>query len=257
MSVQDPTSPPLGFVVPLKGVENPRPPWAVRAVVTVLALTAWHWTQALLGARPDPPRAPAETAGTLLAEHDRLLMLVVPINAYLRANPEWANGLLIVSSLIIDVLSFFLLLRGTFGPSIRPLLGLILLFILRQLCQALCVLPPPYGAGQLIWHDPHFPSLLVTYGVSNDLFFSGHTALAVYGALELARLGRRWLPVAAFIIFFEVGTVLVLWAHYTMDVYAGAISALAMFLLAGHLAPACDRALVRLAQTVWPQSSAH
>src|SRR5262249_11448638 len=140
------------------------------------------------------------------------------------------------------------LLRGTFGPTIRPLLGLILVFVLRQLCQALTALPPPGGdpAG-VIWRYPGFPSLLVTYGVSNDLFFSGHTAIAVFGAIELGRLGRYWWLAAVLLIVFEVATVLVLWAHYTMDVYAGAVTAVCMALLADRLAPVCDRALARLA----------
>jgi hypothetical protein len=41
----------------------------------------------------------------------------------------------------------------------------------------------------MIWRYPGVPSLLVTYGTSNDLFFSGHTALAVYGSIELAWWG--------------------------------------------------------------------
>ncbi len=121
-----------------------------------------------------------------------------------------------------------------------------MLFVLRQLCQSLCVLPPPGGAANVIWFHPGVPSLLVTYEVSNDLFFSGHTALAVFGAIELGRLGRRWLPLAALVIVFQIATVLVLWAHYTMDVYAGAITAVAMALIADRLAPACDRGLARL-----------
>ncbi|MCE9518747.1 MAG: phosphatase PAP2 family protein, partial [Verrucomicrobia bacterium] len=86
----------------------------------------------------------------------------------------------------------------------------------------------------------------VTYGVSNDLFFSGHTALAVFGAIELARAGRTGLKLLAIAIaLFEVVTVLVLRAHYTMDVYAGAVTALFIGLLAGKLAAPCDRWLGR------------
>ena len=64
-----------------------------------------------------------------------------------------------------------------------------------------------------------FPSLLVTYGVATDLFFSGHTALAVLGAIELARTGRPWLRRLGWALaLFEAGTVLVLRADWTMDV---------------------------------------
>jgi len=67
----------------------------------------------------------------------------------------------------------------------------------------------------------------VTYHVANDFFFSGHTAIAVFGAIELSRLRRKWLTVFALVIvIFEIATVLVLRAHYTMDVFTGVIAAL-------------------------------
>ena len=98
----------------------------------------------------------------------------------------------------------------------------------------------------MIWRYPGFPSLLVTYGVSNDLFFSGHTAIAVYGAIELGRVGRRWLPfLGAAIAMFEAATVLILRAHYTMDVFAGAVTALLVAGITPRLAPAFDRTLAR------------
>jgi len=75
-----------------------------------------------------------------------------------------------------------LLVRWLFGPSVRPFLGLVLLLGLRQIMQAICALPAP---PNMIWHYPGFPSLLVTYNVGNDFFFSGHTAIAVFGGIEL------------------------------------------------------------------------
>jgi hypothetical protein len=215
-------------------------------LLAAAALGAWFTTQALLGARPDLPEDPANPPGRLLAQHDTLLVLTTPVHDFLLVHESWAGGILIASSLVVDALGIFLLVRGIFGPSIRPLLGLVLLFSLRQLCQALVALPPPGGHGQVIWRDPGFPSLLVTYGVTNDLFFSGHTAIAVFGAIEVGRLGRRWLPIAGGIILFEIAVVLVLWAHYTVDVYAGAVTAVCMALVADRLAPVCDAALARV-----------
>jgi hypothetical protein len=67
----------------------------------------------------------------------------------------------------------------------------------------------------------------VTYSVSNDYFFSGHTAIAVLGAVEMARLRSPWLTgLGVLIVFFEVLTVLILRAHYTMDVFTGLIAGL-------------------------------
>ena len=134
-----------------------------------------------------------------------------------------------------------LYVHGLIGAprSIRPFLGLVMLMLLRQLAEALCSLPVPPG---MIWHDPGFPSLLVTYRVANDFFFSGHTAISVFGALELSRFRRTWLTaVAILLVLFEVATVLILRAHYTMDVLAGMLAALAIAHLSERLSPALDR----------------
>jgi hypothetical protein len=212
----------------------PQAPWWLRVVLVIVGLAAWFGTQALIGARPLPD------SGKI---GDVLLDWSAPVNQFLWDHSLWANSLLIVSSAIIDGLGVFLLARSIFGPTIRPFLGLLLLFGLRQICQGLCALPQPDG---IIWRDPGFPSLFVTYKVANDFFFSGHTAIAVFGAVELARIGWRWLgPVAVAVALFQTAVVLVLRVHYTMDVFAGAVTALLVALVVSHLAPPCDRALAR------------
>ena len=211
------------------------PPWLLRALLVAVGLGGWFGTQAWIARRPFP-------AGRI---GDRLLDLTGPWNRRLRESPRRADGLLVATSAVIDLLAIFVLARGVFGSSIRPLLGLALLFALRQTCQALCALPAPEG---MIWRRPGFPSLLVTYGTSTDLFFSGHTALAVYGSLELARWGgAAGAILGAAIVLVEAATVLVLRAHYTMDVYAGAVTAFWVYGLAGSLAPGVDRFLSPLA----------
>ncbi|MCS6851695.1 MAG: hypothetical protein NZ700_11070 [Gemmataceae bacterium] len=222
----------------------PPSPW-LRGIIVGLALVAWFWTQSLIG-RKATLSAPEEQekASEYLSRHDQILVALEPVHRWLHERPAQADTLLIVSSAVIDVLGLFLLLRGILGPTFRPVLGLILVFALRQLIQGLCALPPPPGG---IWRHPGFPSLLVTYDVANDLFFSGHTALAVYGAIELGRWGGRGATVAGlFFVCLETAAVLALRAHYTLDVYGGAITAIAMALLADRLAPACDRALTGL-----------
>jgi hypothetical protein len=148
------------------------------------------------------------------------------------------------SSVLIDLLGIFLVSAAIFGPTVRPFLGLLILFALRQICQGLCALPCPEG---MIWRDPGFPSLLVTYGTATDLFFSGHTAIAVYGSLELGHWGGLGMAVAgAAIAVIEASAVLVLRAHYTMDVFAGAVTALWVWTVASQLAPGLDRLLASL-----------
>jgi hypothetical protein len=204
------------------------PQSAFRALLVALGLGGWFWTQALIAKRAFPE-------GRI---GDRLHDLTAPLHRFLLAHPRTANRVLIATSALIDLLGIFLVLQAVFGPTIRPFLGLLILFALRQLCQALCALPCPTG---MIWRDPGFPSLLVTYGTASDLFFSGHTAVAVYGSLELAHWGGPAFAVlGVLVVAIEVTTVLVLRAHYTMDVFAGAVAALWVWTVASALAPGLD-----------------
>src|SRR5713101_7959590 len=217
----------------MKEAENTshRPGLLLQFLVTGIVLALWFWTQSLIGART----APASGIG------DGLHNLTSGLNSYFARNAEAANALLIVSSGLIDALGLFLLGRWLYGGSVRPFLGLFLLMALRQLMQAACTLPPP---PNMIWHYPGFPSLLVTYHVANDFFFSGHTAIAVFGAIELSRFRRKWLTVAAMlIVVFEVTTVLILRAHYTMDVFTGIVAALWVSHLSERISPRLDRLL--------------
>jgi PAP2 superfamily C-terminal len=213
--------------------ERPRT-WSTRAwrlAATAVVLALWFWTQSLIGSRTVPPEG----------LYDGIQQLTAPLNSYLYDHGGAADALLIVSSAIIDGLGIFLLGSWLLGGSVRPFLGLFILMGLRQLMQSLCALPTP---PHTIWHDPGFPSLLVTYGVGNDYFFSGHTAIAVFGASELARYGRRWLSgLAAGVVVFEAATVLVLRAHYTMDVFTGIVAALWVARASERVAPLLDRLL--------------
>jgi len=190
----------------------------------IAALSIWFWTQSLIGARRLPDSGIA----------DGIHAATASLNLYLHDHPGAANALLIFSSAIIDLLGVFLLSMWLFRGDPRPFASLVIVLALRQVMQACMALPAPPGS---IWHDPGFPSLLVTYSVAHDYFFSGHTAIAVLGACELSRFGRRWLTVVAImIVIFEAATVLVLRAHYTMDVFTGLITGLYSAHLAERLA---------------------
>ena len=202
----------------------------LRVVATLAALAIWFWTQSLIGAR-----APSEQIG------DALQNLFGGLNAYFGQHPYAANVLLIVSSGFIDALGLFLVAEWILVGRVRPFLGLVLLLGLRQVIQTLCALPTP---PHMIWRYPGFPSLFVTYNVGNDYFFSGHTAIAVFGATELARFRRKWLTaVAVVIVLFEIAAVLILRAHYTMDVFAGAMAGLWVAAFCEAVSPRLERLL--------------
>jgi hypothetical protein len=209
-------------------------PWpviGVRAGFVAAGIVLWYVTQAALGKRV--PKVAYEVPLT-----DGIHVLTARIHHRYFTNEAAGDRLLILSSLVIDLLGTYLIGSAIFGVSIRPYLGLVMVFALRQICQMLCPLPAPSG---MVWRYPGVPAILVTYGTANDLFFSGHTAIAVYGAATLAGHWGTWgLALGLLIALFEAGTVLVLRAHYTMDVFTGIICALWVYSLGGTIAPHVD-----------------
>lgn len=212
-------------------------PWpvvAVRCGLVVAGVLAWYWSQAFLG-----KRAPKVAHEVPLA--DGIHVMTARLHERYATNVAAGNRLLIISSLVIDLLGLYLLCSAIFGPSIRPYLGLAMLFALRQICQVLCPLPAPAG---MVWRYPGVPAVLVTYGTANDLFFSGHTAIAVYAAATLAGDWGAWgLTIGLVVALFEATTVLILRAHYTMDVFTGIVCALLVYSLGGTFAPWVDEAI--------------
>jgi hypothetical protein len=206
----------------------------IRIAIVAAALGIWFWTQALIGRK----KKADEGIG------DRIHELTAGWHQSLLVHPRRADALLLLSSFFIDLFGLALIGFAVFGPSLGPLIALMIVFALRQICQSITTLPPPPG---IIWRSPGFPSLLVTYGVSNDLFFSGHTTLAVLGAIEVVHLAPAWVGVAAAIIaVFEAVVVVVLRAHYTLDVITGALAAYWASEMARIIAPGIDAWLAAL-----------
>lgn len=203
-------------------------PILARIAVIVVALVIWFWTQRLIGRKKGDGQAIGDAVHRLTARWHR----------YFTEHEKSADRALIVSSLFIDLFGVLLIASAVFGPSFAPFIGILIVFSLRQLCQLCCTLPPPPG---IIWRNPGFPSALVTYDVSNDFFFSGHTALAVLGAIEVCQIAPWWLgAIAIAVALGEVVIVIVLRAHYTLDVITGAFAAFFAAGLAARFAPTVD-----------------
>ncbi|MES2437794.1 MAG: phosphatase PAP2 family protein [Verrucomicrobiota bacterium] len=200
----------------------------LRVAVIATALVIWFWTQKLIARNSAGPAGIGDGVHRLTAGWHR----------HLTTHGKSADQTLVVSSFCIDVLGLSLIATSIFGKTFAPFLGILIVFSLRQISQLCCTLPPPPG---IIWRDPGFPTVLVTYEVGNDFFFSGHTALAVLGAIEICHLGPWWLEAAAIAVALgEALVVLVLRAHYTMDVVAGAFAAWFAADMAGRIAPWVD-----------------
>src|SRR2546423_12123261 len=199
-----------------------------RVLLILVGVGLWYWTQKLISRKVDLG------AGV----GDRLHDLTTPLHAWFTRNPGATNVTLIVTSALIDAIGIFLLGSAILGSSLRPFIALFILFGLRQICQSISTMPKPTG---VIWRHPGFPSLLVTYDVSNDFFFSGHTAVAVLGALELAYHGP---PVAAVVVagiaLVEASGVVIFCGPSTAGGFPAAFSALGAGIIAHDGSPPND-----------------
>ena len=192
---------------------------ALRILLIAGSLFLWFLTQKMIGAR--------RLEGGAIYDHFHVL--TARCNTWLNRHPKPADAILVASSFCVDVVTLFVLFYAVLGPSFTPFWGLFGLFALRQMSQASVALPAPPG---IIWRDPGVPSLFVTYGVGTDFFFSGHTALAVYGAMQLSALQMPALTIiGALVAVLQVIAVIVLRAHWTMDVLAGLFAALTVGLI--------------------------
>jgi len=200
----------------------------LRIVILAAGFALFDRVERLVGSRGLPDRI-----------DDLMHDLFTPMNVVLQADPRLADASLIAISGLADVAGVGLFLWAIFSRSVRPLVGLLLLYGLRQSAEVLCELPAPEG---MIWRYPGFPSLLVDYGVMGDFYFSGHTALVAYAAAELATLRRWWLTALGVGCTLFVAVVLFsLRAHYTMDVFTGVVAAVFAMWLASDVASYLDR----------------
>src|SRR5690242_6171487 len=106
---------------PATAVSAPAPLW-IRIAFVAVGLAAWFGSQTLIGNRPFPDGAIG----------DSIHLWTDDLHDYLVDHPRAASALLITSSAGVDLVGVSLLLLSIFGKSVRPFLGLLMLFALRQ-----------------------------------------------------------------------------------------------------------------------------
>mmetsp|Transcript_17415 Transcript_17415/g.19652 ORF Transcript_17415/g.19652 Transcript_17415/m.19652 type:complete len:245 (+) Transcript_17415:1-735(+) len=123
--------------------------------------------------------------------------------------------------------------------TMRPLIALIILFLVRALIQRMFQMRQPDGH---YWDYPGFPSLTVPYVADrNNFFYSGHVGTAVVVALQYRQEKFYSISyVIGFVAVFEGFTLIVLRDHYTVDVVVAAFFAHLFCTFATFLAPFID-----------------
>lgn len=156
--------------------------------------------------------------GTKVVDNLHNSALVMYFNKYLHENKAVASFLFVLTSGMIDVGGFVVLYAFVFENEYKTNLLLFIGFSLRQLCQALNRLPKP---EKLLWFKPSVPSLCVTYDVTNDFFFSGHTYTALVIGIYFLESTNLFVNIyAVFFITTEILFIIVTHSHFWMDIYA-------------------------------------
>ena len=198
----------------------------------IVFICAWTWTQNQI----------SENIITTCGIKDRVHGWTDSIHTFFFTHPAWANGYLIATTFILEIFDLFLVTKALFGSTVRPGISFLIFVFMRQSIQSLMNLPLPDG---IIWRYPGVPSLgFVNYSISNDLFFSAHTGVSILVLFEVADYRKRWLTcLTALVVIFEISATILLRFHYTMDVYAGIVSALVAYYLSTLWSSSIDRIL--------------
>ena len=186
-----------------------------RIGILFIGCSIWFCTQKLIGKKDLPNNN---------IIHDNFIdnTLVNNVNAWLKNHINLLKKYIIISSLSMDFSVLFVFIKfikkGTYLES-KIIKILIATLLCRQINQLITSLPKPIGK---YWVYPGFPSIFVSYNVSNDMFFSGHTSISTIMAYYL---WKKKLPYLGFAYFFlNTSMIIFTKGHYFMDIYTAIIT---------------------------------
>jgi len=183
-----------------------------RLILSFFLMQFWNITQQLIKQH--------EVTQIVDASH----VFTEQLNSYIRANPNFADWMLIFSSLLLDISVAYLGIASLLSKGWRTPVATAVVIVLRQICQFTISFPLPEG---LYFDNPGFPSLFVTYDVKTDFYFSGHTSLMVVSSIDLVRRTRSkvlFLLMSTFCLF-QMSVVLIFRFHYIPDVITALFAA--------------------------------
>ena len=162
--------------------------------------------------------------------YDGLFDYTKKINQWLHFNIFITKIILIINTLYYDIFGLYTFLHVIVNYPIIGYFGSLIAFV-RIFFVWIIHLPIPKS---IIWIKTNVPTLLVNYSAKTDLFFSGHTAFSTYIFLYWFNLGNNiYNSLLSFFFFiYTILMLIIMRVHYTMDIYAGFITAVAAFYVA-------------------------
>jgi len=174
--------------------------------------------------------------------HDMILEYLNDITINFSQNLQKRDYLLILSSNSLDFLVFFVFIHFTlYCNSCKLILSLGMFYILRLFIQKLLI----FSYYDIYLFDyPGFWSFTVPLFRASDFFYSGHVGVCFLSAYYLYT-HKVWTVfiISVFILFLEAYTLIILRAHYCIDIIFG-------FFIA-HYISIVNNTLVNLIDNTW------
>ena len=146
------------------------------------------------------------------------------ITLFFETNVSVRDAVIITSSFLIDLNLVILSLRFLFyAHSTRIVLLIFVFYLVRTFVQRIFFVQFPQ---HYIFLYPGFFSIAVPYTPSNDFFFSGHVGICTFFFLEFSQDQKTALQGLALVtILLNMFTLLVMRAHYSIDLAVGIVVA--------------------------------
>jgi hypothetical protein len=177
---------------------------------------------------------------------DKFVDSSAPIYNYLILNESFRKYWMFATFLTLDL--SLLLCAVIFilkGKNSRPVLTLILFFLFRNFCSSIFIIK---DNNEILWDSPGFPSFAVSFGKSENSYFSGIVGLYVIIIAELVHNGFRFTPILTLVSMASyILLSLSLRAEYFISIFSAIVSAHYFSILTGRIHYFVDFYVLRMA----------
>ena len=170
---------------------------------------------------------------------DKLFDFTSGLNQYFEVHDTERHLIEATSSFLVDfLLVAFSVKYALWGKSWREVICSSCFYTVRAAVQGIFLMGFPEN---YIWDYPGVPSLTVPYYRTADFFYSGHVGIMTFCALENYNSGYYKLMVLSVIAtLFEFFVMVVLRAHYSIDLISGVVFAHYIWILSGRASKYID-----------------
>ncbi len=160
---------------------------------------------------------------------DKIHNMLFRVNQYFANNSSLKNALIIISNLILDISSIYIVVMWlAFMKNLRMLISISIFFFIKIVSQLIFLVKPPI---KNLVEFPGFPSLIYSYKLNEYFFFSGiagFTFIQIYEFFnysEKVKFSKVFGVLNSINLFFFSFLSLSYYSLYTIDILIGIIIA--------------------------------